>query len=361
MNNSYVVVIAEAGVNHDGSLQTALDLVDAAAEVGADVVKFQTFKAAELASTLAPKPAYQIRRTGNEESQLEMLRRLELSVEAHRAIIARCAEKRIGFLSSVFDHNSLTLLADEFRLQDLKFGSGELTNAPLLLAAARTGCRLILSTGMGTLAEVEEALSVIAFGFTAGINATPRPTAFAATLTQPATWDALRSRVILLHCTTDYPAAPIDVNLRAMETMRNAFGLKVGYSDHTEGTAISIAAVAQGAVMIEKHLTLDRTSPGPDHAASLEPSEFRDLVRAIRDVQAAMGNGIKKPSEAEGANRVVTRKSLVAACAVSKGQKFTAENVAVKRPGSGRTPTQYWSTIGTPADRDYAAGEPLDP
>ena len=360
MTYSRVVIIAEAGVNHNGSLQTALDLVDAAAEAGADVVKFQTFKADALASTSAPKAAYQVGRTGNEESQLEMLRRLELPAETHRAIIAHCAQKRIRFLFSAFDLDSLALLVDEFGLEELKFGSGELTNAPLLLAAARTGCRLIVSTGMSTLAEVEQALGVIAFGFTEA-DAAPGPAAFAATLTQPAAWDALRDRVTLLHCTTDYPAAATDANLRAMETLRAAFGLKVGYSDHTEGIAISIAAVAQGAVMIEKHLTLDRTLPGPDHAASLEPGEFRDLVAAIRAVELSIGNGIKEPTAAESANRTVARKSLVTTCPVSKGQKFTAENIAVKRPGSGRAPMQYWSTIGMVANRDYGAGEPLDP
>jgi N-acetylneuraminate synthase len=360
MTHRRVVVIAEAGVNHNGSLQTALELVDAAADAGADVVKFQTFKADALASALAPKAVYQVSRTGNEESQLEMLRRLELPAETHRAIIARCVQKHIRFLSSAFDVNSVTLLVDEFGLEELKLGSGELTNAPLLLAAAHTGRRLIVSTGMSTLAEVEQALGVIAFGFTEGANAAPGPAAFAAALTQSSAWDALRDRVTLLHCTTDYPAAATDANLRAMETLHAAFGLKVGYSDHTEGIAISIAAAARGAVMIEKHLTLDRTFPGPDQAASLEPGEFRDLVAAIRAVELSIGSGIKEPTAAESRNRTVARKSLVAARAVYKGQIFTAENIALKRPGSGRPPMQYWSTIGMVANRDYGVGEPLD-
>ncbi len=361
MKNQPVIVIAEAGVNHNGSLEAALALVDAAAAAGADVVKFQTFRADALASSSAPKAAYQARLTEPNESQVEMLRRLELSVEAHRAIVAHCAKRSIRFLSSAFDLASLSLLVDELRLDELKLGSGEVTNAPLLLAAARTSCRLILSTGMSSLAEIEQALGVIAFALMNRGNAAPGRAAFARALSEPAAWAALRKRVTLLHCTSEYPAPIADTNLRAMETIRTAFGLTVGYSDHTEGIAISIAAVARGAAVIEKHLTLDRDLPGPDHAASLEPEEFHQLVKAIRTVESAMGNGIKQPTVGELANRIAARKSLITASAIAKGQEFTVENVTVKRPGTGRSPMEYWSTMGIVAERGYAIGEPLDP
>jgi N-acetylneuraminate synthase len=353
-------IIAEAGVNHNGSLDMALQLVDAAADAGADVVKFQTFDAANLASASAPKAAYQKRRTHAGETQLEMLKRLELSLDDHRAIIERCATRGIRFLSTPFDLGSLALLSDVLGLAEIKLGSGELTNGPLLLAAARSGRRLIVSTGMGTLAEVENALAVLAFGMAAPPAAMPGLDNFAEWLCSAEAWRLLEERVTLLHCTTDYPAAVADTNLKAMDTMRTAFGLRVGYSDHTPGTAISIAAVARGAAVVEKHFTLDRSLPGPDHAASLEPSELGGLVRDIHAVEAALGSGVKLPSAAERANRPVARKVLVAARPLAAGHLLTQEDIAVKRAGAGPSPMEYWSAIGARCPRDFVLDDVLD-
>ncbi|MEC9347184.1 MAG: N-acetylneuraminate synthase [Pseudomonadota bacterium] len=356
-----VTVIAEAGVNHNGRLDLALDLVDAAAAAGADYVKFQTFDAAKLVTAAAPKADYQARQTGAGESQRAMLERLQLSEADHRALMERCTARGIRFLSTPFDAGSLDLLARTFALPVLKIGSGELTNGPFLLDLARTGRDLILSTGMGTLAEVEAALGVLAFGYLAPDDARPGPTAFAATLHDPAAWATLRERVTLLHCASDYPAAPAAVNLKAMDTMADAFGIPVGYSDHTLGSAVTLAAVARGAVMIEKHLTLDRTMDGPDHAASMEPAAFTAMVADIRAIGAALGTGIKQPAPSELSTRAVARKSLVAARPLKAGTVIGPGDIAVMRPGTGRSPMDYWSTIGRVLDRDLAEGEPLEP
>lgn len=352
------LIIAEAGVNHNGSLQMALDLVDRAADAGADLVKFQTFNAARLVSARAPKAGYQKRTTDVDESQLEMLLRLQLSPEAHRIIMARCAERGIGFLSTPFDEDSLALLVEDLGLQQIKLGSGELTNAPLLLACARSGAEIILSTGMGTLSEVEEALGVLAFGMLR--TEPPRGRIdFAEVLTDRKAWETLRARVTLLHCTTEYPAPVDQTNLSAMATMRAAFCLRTGYSDHTEGRAISLAAVALGAEVLEKHFTMDRSLPGPDHAASLEPAEFTALVDEIRAVEAALGNGIKQPGPAELANRAIARKSLHAARDLSAGQVLAPSDVAVLRPGEGITPMAFWDHLKNPIAQACTAGEKL--
>ncbi len=352
-------IIAEAGVNHNGSLELAVDLVDKAAEAGADFVKFQTFKAVRLASQSASKAAYQKTTTEATESQLDMLRRLELAPEAHRFLIDRCAQKGIAFLSTAFDLDSLAFLAGDLNLKTLKLGSGELTNAPILLAAARTDMQMILSTGMGSLAEVEEALGVIAFGLLRSGLPSGRAD-FASALLDPAAWQALRQRVTLLHCTTEYPAAVEDTNLRAVDTMRQAFGLQVGYSDHTEGNAMSIAAVARGATVIEKHFTLDRSMDGPDHAASVEPGELARLVQDIRMVEAGLGNGIKQPSAAEVRNRPIVRKSLHAARDIAQDETFGQDDVLALRPGTGISPMSLWDLLGRKADRDYSEGDDLD-
>jgi N-acetylneuraminate synthase len=358
-NSSRTIIIAEAGVNHNGDMKLALELVDRAAEAGADYVKFQTFKATELATGSAAKAAYQKRTTDAAESQLDMLRRLELTPEAHRLLVDRCAERGIAFLSSAFDLDSLGFLADGLGLKVLKLGSGELTNAPLLLAAARSGMDLMLSTGMGSLAEVEEALGVVAFGMMRKGDPVKRVEC-AEVLLDPAAWTALQARVTLLHCTTDYPAAVEDTNLRAIDTMRAAFGVPVGYSDHTEGSAMCIAAVARGAAVIEKHFTLDRTMEGPDHAASVEPGELAALVRDIRKVEAGLGNGIKQPSASEVRNRLIVRKCVVAARDISKGHLITGTDLATKRAGGPITGLNFWDCIGRRAKQDLAADEPLD-
>ena len=353
-----VTIIAEAGVNHNGDLDRAIALVDAAAACGADIVKFQTFRATEIAAADAPKAGYQARTTGDGESQLDMLRRLELSETAHRVLVARCAEKGIGFLSTPFDLPSLDLLTNSLGLTCIKLPSGEITNAPLLHAAARTGCSIILSTGMCTLADVENALAVLAHGYGDG---TPSSAAFAKAWADPQRRGALSGKVTLLHCTTEYPA-PIDqINLRAMSTMAAAFGLPVGFSDHTQGIAAALAAVALGAVVVEKHFTLDRTLPGPDHAASLEPAELSELVSGIRNVECALGSPAKGPTPAETANMRVARKSLVALAPVAAGEAWTPANLGAKRPGDGLSPMSYWDMLDRQANRAYVPGERVLP
>lgn len=355
MTGSYVTVIAEAGVNHNGSLARALELVDAAAAAGADMVKFQTFKASKLVSERAPKAAYQLRNTGTATSQLEMLRGLELSESDHTALIERCRERGIRFLSTPFDAGSLVLLTERFGLPVIKLGSGELTNAPLLLQAARTGRKLIVSTGMSTLEEVGEALGVLAFGYQG--EGEPSRKAFAAAIDSEAARRALRDKVTLLHCTTEYPAPFDDVNLLAMQQLKEAFGLQVGFSDHTVGINIAMAATALGACVIEKHFTLDRQLPGPDHKASIEPDELAAMVRGIREVTQSLGDGNKTPREAERANIAVARKVLVAARSVGRGSVISSEDVMVLRSGIGRSPMEYWDLVGSVAARDIEAGE----
>ncbi|MEO1987387.1 MAG: N-acetylneuraminate synthase [Martelella sp.] len=357
--NSRTIIIAEAGVNHNGDTALALELVDRAAEAGADFVKFQTFKAARLASKSLSKAAYQQVTTDAGETQFEMLSRLELSHEAHRVLMERCAEKGIAFLSTAFDLESLGFLADDLGLKTLKLGSGELTNGPILLAAARSGMRLFVSTGMGSLAEVEEALGVIAFGLMREGAPSSRAD-FAEVLLEPAAWEALRERVTLLHCTTEYPAAVEDTNLRAIETMRQAFGLSVGYSDHTEGNAMSIAAVARGAGVIEKHFTLDRTMDGPDHAASVEPDELARLVRDIRAVEAGTGTGIKQPGPAEIRNRASVRKCVVATRAIPAGQIIQAGDLTAMRAAGPIPAIALWDCVGRRARRDLPEDTVLD-
>jgi len=352
-----VLIIAEAGVNHNGDLDLGTRLVDAAADAGADAVKFQTFRAEALVSRGAPKADYQLRTTDAAESQFEMIRRLELTEAAHEVLISHARSRGIAFLSTPFDLGSLDLLTRRFGLERIKLGSGELTNAPLLVAAARGAREVILSTGMGSLAEVETALAMLAFGFTTPGEAGPTPVALERAYASPAGQAALRDRVVLLHCTTDYPTAFANVNLRAMSTLARAFGVRVGYSDHTPEIHISLAAAALGAEVIEKHLTLDRDLPGPDHAASLEPGELRDLVRQVRDIEHALGDGVKRPTEPEWRIRDVARKSLVAAKPVAAGEPFTVDNLTCKRPGTGVSPVHYWSHLGRPADRSYEEDE----
>ena len=352
------LIIAEAGVNHNGSLDLALQLVDVAHASGANAVKFQTFQAARLVSRVAPKAEYQKRTTDAGESQFEMIRKLELDEAAHRKLIERCAQKGIEFISTPFDLESVEMLA-RLQVRRLKLPSGELTNGPLLWSAARTGLPAILSTGMARLGEIEEALGALALGYL-GIKPKSRRSlaeVFASTAGQ----QALREKVSLLHCTTEYPALASEVNLRAMDTLAQSFGLPVGLSDHTEGSAVAVAAVARGAAIIEKHFTLDRNLPGPDHKASLEPAELKAMVAAIRSAEASLGSPIKGPADSERKNMSVARKSLVALKAIRRGEVFTAENLGVKRPGNGVSPMDYWDTLGQTATRDYAPDDPIAP
>lgn len=357
MTRTYV--IAEAGVNHNGDPGLAFQLVDAAAAAGADAVKFQTFRADKLATSAAVKANYQQRATETDESQLAMLQRLELGHEAHRDLVDYCAKQGIDFLSSAFDKESLGFLVNDLGLKTLKIPSGELTNGPSLLAHARTGSDLIISTGMATLEEVEVALGVIAFGLIHGSNAeiSPSSDAFVEAYASSEAQQLLREKVRLLHCTTEYPAPITDINLKAMQTMRAAFNLDVGYSDHSEGITVPIAAVALGACLIEKHLTLDKSLPGPDHAASLEPHELKAMVTAIRAIEQALGDGVKEPMPSETGNRDVARKSLVAASDIRKGDLFTEDNLTIKRPGIGRSPMEYWDLLGERSQADYRVDE----
>jgi N-acetylneuraminate synthase len=353
-----VLVICEAGVNHNGSLERALGLVDAAAQAGADVVKFQTFKAEQIVTVAAPKAAYQDRNAPEYRSQLEMLKALELDAEAHRTLLQHCRRQGIQFLSTPFDTQSVQLLAGELRLSLLKVSSGDLTNAPLLLRMAQSGADLILSTGMATMDEIEEALGVVAFGYLGGTS--PGRAAFRDAWASDAGKAIVRARVSILHCTSDYPAQLGDVNLRAMDTLRAQFGLRTGYSDHTQGIVISLAAAARGAEIIEKHLTLDRNLPGPDHRASLEPAEFAEMVAGIRAIEQALGSSKKGPTEAELSTRKVARKTIVAAKAIERGEAFSVDNLTTKRAGAGMMPAELWDLVGRPAQRAYAADELID-
>ena len=353
-------IIAEAGVNHNGDPDLARQLVKAAAEAGADAAKFQTFKAASLVTEKAEKADYQKQTTGCDETQFSMLKRLELSYELHHELVELAGELGIDFLSTAFDSESLNFLVNDLGLKTLKIPSGEITNAPLVLEHARTGCDLIVSTGMASLGEVEAILGVIAFGLTAESDKEPGQDAFVAAYLSVAGQQKLKEKVILLHCTTEYPAPFDDINLMAMDTLRSSFGLRVGYSDHSDGLTVPIAAAAREACLIEKHFTLDKTLDGPDHKASLSPEELARMVTAIRQVDCALGDGIKGPRPSELKNVSIVRKSLVTTRNIKKDELFTEDNVGVMRPGTGLSPMTYWGLMGQSSSRDYKTGEVID-
>jgi len=350
-----VLIIAEAGVNHNGDLNHARQLIEAAAEAGADIVKFQTSRPEISITRSAPKADYQAKNTGNSETQLEMLKKLVLSEYAHKELLNYCHKRNIEFLSTPFYTEGVDFLVNQLKLRRLKIGSGEIVNAPLLLRAAQKKVPIILSTGMSTLKEVEAALGIFAFGYM-NKNA-PSRSRFREAFLSFEGKDLLYEKITLLHCTTEYPAPIEDANLCAIDTLAKTFNLPAGLSDHTLGIELPIAAVARGAMVIEKHLTLGRNLPGPDHKASLEPDEFRAMVSAIRNVEKALGNGDKVPAPSELNNRKTARKSLVAACSIRKGSTFTEKNIAIKRPGLGLSPMHYWDLIGQVAGRDYKIDE----
>ena len=326
-------IIAEAGVNHNGDLVLAKQLVDAAARAGADAVKFQAFHAEEIVSPAAPKADYQLARTSPDESQLSMLRKLELSADQMRVLCEYCAAQNILFLATPFDAASVDFL-DSLNVPCFKMASGEITNVPLLRHVAGKGRKVILSTGMSTLDEVAEALQELAaFGC---------------------------EDVTLLHCVTEYPAPPDQVNLLSMLTMRDQLRRPVGFSDHTAGIEISFAAVALGACVIEKHLTLSRQMEGPDHRASLEPDEFSAMVGGIRNIEAALGDGIKSPAACETANRLVARRSLVASVAIPAHTVIRADMIACRRPGTGILPKRLTDVVGRRTTRSFVAGELIE-
>ncbi|MGI2172349.1 N-acetylneuraminate synthase [Shewanella sp. MF05960] len=356
-----VLVIAEAGVNHNGSLKMAFKLVDVAVDAGADIVKFQTFKAKNLVTADACKAQYQIEATGNQESQLAMLKRLELSYDAHHQLLEYCASKNIEFLSTAFDSESLAFLVDEIKVKRLKIPSGELTNSPFVLEHARTGLDIILSTGMATLEEVRNTLAVIAFGYIAPLDSQPSLADFELAFQSNVGQQVLSEKVTILHCTTEYPAPFDEINLNAMDTLKRSFGLPVGYSDHSQGITIPIAAVAKEAVVIEKHFTLDCSLPGPDHRASIEPLQLKMMVESIRQVEKALGNGVKNPTISEAKNITIARKSIVAQTDIKKGEPFNVSNLTIKRPGSGMSPDIFWQlTSGQVASKCYQSGDLID-
>jgi N-acetylneuraminate synthase len=359
MQNAPIYIVAEIGVNHNGSVELATQLVDAAINAGADAVKLQTFQARSLVSESARKAEYQMQTTEAAESQYNMLLKLQLSAEAHRIIAAYCKLRHIDLMSTPFDMESLSLLVDELDVPIIKVASGDITHAPLLEKIARTGRKVIVSTGMSTLSEIEQALAIMAFGFTQPPTVVPTLSRIRQAYLSTEGQQALARLVTLLHATTDYPARFEDANLRAMDTLSAAFRLPVGLSDHTEGIAVPIAAAALGAAVIEKHLTLDRGMMGPDHRASLEPEDFRRMVLAIRQVEAALGSSAKLPSPREQGNAEVARRSIVAAQAIASGELLTESHLAIKRPGGGKSPFQYWELLGTKASRAYEKDEML--
>lgn len=330
---SKTIIIAEAGVNHNGSFDTAIQMVDAAKAAGADFVKFQTFHPEALTSRYAQKAKYQKETTDAQESQLDMLKKLALSNEAFQELKLYCDKAGIGFLSTPFDLESIAFL-NAFNMPFWKIPSGEVTNFPYLQAIAQTKKPVVMSTGMCDMDEINAAIAVLKE------HGTPR--------------------IALMQCNTEYPTPYEDVNLCAMQTMREAFGVEVGYSDHTQGITVSIAAAALGAIIIEKHFTLDRTMEGPDHRASLEPDEMAEMVQSIRIIEQSLGDGVKRLNASEVGNRAVARKSIVAVRPIEKGQILTDELLTTKRPGTGISPMRWWEVLGKKADRDYQQDELID-
>ncbi|QOL27082.1 N-acetylneuraminate synthase [Thalassotalea sp. LPB0316] len=351
------LIIAEAGVNHNGDENIALALVEAAHRAGADIVKFQTFKAKHLVTAQAQQASYQVKNTQKQESQLAMLERLELSYQAHVRLKQRCSELGIEFLSTAFDLESLDFLVHDLGIERLKIPSGELTNSPLVLAHAQAGCQLIVSTGMATLDEIKQCLSVIAFGLLHKTQTAPTEQQLLNAYNSEQGQALLQQYVTVLHCTTEYPAPFNEINLKAMVSMARDLKLPVGYSDHSEGFVVPIAATALGAQIIEKHFTLDKQMPGPDHKASIEPEELTAMVQAIKQTNQSLGDGIKQPQPSEWANIAVARKSLVAKTAIQQGECFNEHNLEIKRPGSGVSPTKYWQYLGRAANKTYQAGD----
>ncbi|MFA5335883.1 MAG: N-acetylneuraminate synthase [Candidatus Omnitrophota bacterium] len=327
-----VFIIAEAGVNHNGSLKTAIKMVDAAAKAGCDAVKFQTFKAESLACAHAPKAAYQRRSTGRSGSQCDMLKKLELDDRAHKALKRHCAKRGIEFISTPYDEESVSFLC-RLGVKTIKVPSGEITNYPYLRKIGGSGKRVILSTGMSDMGEVKRAVRVLAASGTK------------------------RGKITVMQCNSEYPTPFRDANILAMLTLKKALNLDAGYSDHTPGIEAPIAAAALGATVIEKHFTLDRNMRGPDHKASLEPGELAAMVRAIRNIEEALGDGVKRPSPSESGNRVIARKSIVAARRIARGEAFCPENLAVKRPGNGMSPMEWDRVIGRKAKRSFKRDE----
>ncbi|MBX3575951.1 MAG: N-acetylneuraminate synthase family protein [Rhizobiaceae bacterium] len=355
-----VKIIAEVGVNHNGDVGLAKEMIAAAAGCGADYVKFQIFNPKAIVTSTAARANYQKRNTGSDESQQSMLSALALGAEQFETLVEYSDRSGIKFLASVFDPGSLDILVDRLGQKLVKFGSGEISNLPLLLAAARKGADLIISTGTATMGDIELALALLTFGYTrTGEPAGDLGNVHAA-WADPASRAAAQQRVSVLHCVTDYPAADADLNLSAMTTIGEAFGFPVGYSDHAMSPLPSIIAVTLGATWIEKHFTTDSTLPGPDQVASMEPEAFARMVKDMRSIPTLLGTGVKAPTERELANASVVRKSLVAGRPIAAGEVFTPDNLVLKRPGTGRAPKEFWALLGRPAARSYGEDELID-
>lgn len=355
-----VFIIAEAGVNHNGSIEMAKQLVDAAQESGVDAIKFQSFQAQQLVVEEAPKAAYQKAQTGNEESQLQMLEKLQLSFNQQQELFDYCQQKKIHFLSSPFDLASAEFLIHQLGLTTIKLGSGELTNAELLYCIGKNQCDLILSTGMSDLEEIRQTLSVLAFAYLQPDGLLPNQKHFRQVIQSPQAQQVLIQKVKLLHCTTEYPCPYHEVNLNNIRTIREQFNLPTGFSDHTQGIHVSLAAVAMGATIIEKHFTLDRQLPGPDHRASIMPNELKQLVNQTREIESALGSAEKKVTTVEQQNRPIVRKGLYAQKTIVKGELFSPENLSVKRPETDLSAQYYWDLVGQPAKANYHPNEPID-
>lgn len=354
-----IYIIAEVGVNHNGSLKLAKELVLVAKEAGADAVKFQTFKAENLVTKEARQADYQVENLGEATSQYAMLKKLELTFDEFVELHAFCKEQNIAFLSTPFDFESVDFLLDQLAMPTVKIPSGELTNAPFIHYIATKQRPLILSTGMAIVEEIHEALAFIAYGL-----AYPQQTVNIAEVQEfykmPAAKELLQKYVTVLHCTTQYPAPISSINLKAMNEMRETFQVPIGFSDHSEGIVIPIGAAAMGATVIEKHFTLDKKMEGPDHVASLNPKELKAMVQGIREIEEALGDGVKEPTAVELQNRQPARKSLVAKKAIQAGEVFSHTNLTVKRPGNGIAPSQYWVYIGKAASKSYAEDAMID-
>ena len=359
MSKQQVYIIAEAGVNHNGDMELAKELVKEGAATGANAVKFQTFRPEKLVTKVAEKAAYQKDTTGIQESQLEMLQKLTLQDKDYLELEQLCKECGVDFISTPFDSDSLHFLTTALDMPFIKIPSGEITNAPFLAEVAHSRKPVVLSTGMATLGEIEKALAVLAYGYIKD-GFPPSFQAVQDVYVSDEGQNILKEKVRLLHCTTQYPAPANQANLRAIETMEKAFGLSVGYSDHTEGIIIPVSAVASGAVIIEKHFTLDKNLPGPDHKASLEPEELKAMIQAVRMVEQAMGRGVKIPALDEIPNITIVRKSLVAATDIEKGDIFSSENLTAKRSGGGISPMDIWHVLGKKASRSYRIDEKIE-
>ena len=354
---SRVYVIAEAGVNHNGSLARAKKMVDVAAEAGADAVKFQVFKAERLVSRTAKKAEYQQKNKSEGKTQFDMLKKLELSESDFKNLADHCRLKKIDFLATPFDEQSADFLTKRIRVKVLKVPSGEITNLPLLVHMAISRLPFIVSTGMAMVEEIETALKAIAFGYIAGMRLAPTQEHLSKTFLSFEAQQILQERVTLLHCTSAYPTPIHEINLRAMDTLRDRFDLRVGLSDHSQGIVVALAAAAKGASVIEKHFTLDRSLDGPDHQASLEPGELKEMIASIREIETILGSPSKIRTASEIKNLIAARKSIVAAHSIRKGEAFTKSNLAIKRPGEGLSPICYWSLLGQKATKNYQADE----